>query len=154
MTPKLFAAALLLLLVRGAVFAQQLPLGYPCEILGSNTPENATDCTNQLTPLCFGEKTDRYRTIDGTCNNLKMDRRWGSAGSRFDRLVPRRSLEVMGYPPAFKVRKTNRYLRHARKISILLHSGSDRTYDQFTSMVMQFGQFLDHDITLTPGKLF
>lgn len=60
---------------------------------------------------------------------------------------------MLGYPPKFKVAKSGRYVRHARAISSIVHSGVDSTFDKLTTMVMQVGQFLDHDITLTPGNI-
>ncbi|KAK3711787.1 hypothetical protein RRG08_036993 [Elysia crispata] len=38
-----------------------------------------------------------------------------------------------------------------RSISVLIHDEANFTHDAFTQMVMQWGQFLDHDITDTPS---
>jgi hypothetical protein len=64
-----------------------LPLGYPCEIIGTLRPVNVTSC--RVTPNCSEAATARYRTIDGTCNNIEKDFAWGSTGETFRRLVKR-----------------------------------------------------------------
>ncbi len=56
----------------------------------------------------------------------------------------------MGYPPEFYYRNSGRKLPNARAVSSAIHGGTDRPFRRVTTMVMQFGQFLDHDLTLTP----
>ena len=66
---------------------QILPPGYPCEVIGAATPVNVTACRH--VPDCSGAEVARFRSIDGTCNNLARDVSWGSTGEVFSRLVKR-----------------------------------------------------------------
>ncbi len=59
-----------------------LPLGYPCDGVG-DTATNATRCLKP-DPSCAGAEARRYRTADGTCNNVKNPI-WGAAMARFTR---------------------------------------------------------------------
>ena len=49
----------------------------------------------------------------------------------------------------------NSYLPNARLVSNQAHMERNISFPPYTNMVPQFGQFLDHDISLTPeeGKL-
>ena len=47
-------------------------------------------------------------------------------------------------------RQGNEKLPSARAVSNAIHTASDADTKQFTMMVMQWGQFVDHDITSTP----
>lgn len=44
------------------------------------------DCQNFHNPSCNGKGTKKYRTYDGSCNNMKR-RSWGKALSGFKRLI-------------------------------------------------------------------
>lgn len=88
----------------------------------------------------------RYRTISGRCNNL-ANPEWGSAGQTYRRLL------ANDYQDGKSVPRGGRHpssLPNARWISQKNHPDSDNPDYRFTHMVMQFGQFLDHDLTLTP----
>ncbi|CAL1280045.1 unnamed protein product [Larinioides sclopetarius] len=101
-------------------------------------------CQNQFSFTC--NPTDRYRTFDGTCNNLNHPS-WGMASSCFERLVEpdyadgtaEKRAAVSGNP-----------LPSPRRISLEIHSHMDNPTDYVTHMFMAFGQFLDHDISLSP----
>ncbi|XP_014215502.1 peroxidase-like [Copidosoma floridanum] len=87
----------------------------------------------------------RYRTTDGSCNNLK-ELWWGSAMSPMQRFLPgvyddgiqsvRRSV-------------TGAELPSARQISDRVHEERDVPLTSVTHMLMQWGQFIDHDVTAT-----
>lgn len=104
------------------------------------------DC---LEPKIYCNKCARYRTIDGTCNNLNTNVHWGSINRAFKRYYPSNyddnlSVPTGGNPPTGS-------LPTPRRISNLMHDHNSPPKDKYhTLMVMQLGQFLDHDITFTP----
>ncbi|XP_052896954.1 peroxidasin isoform X1 [Anopheles moucheti] len=101
--------------------------------------------TPNCSDLCFHSK---YRSLDGTCNNYEHPA-WGSSLTGFQRLLPpvyengfnspvgwNRSAVYNGFQPP-----------SARLVSTSLISTSTITPDaRITHMVMQWGQFLDHDL--------
>jgi len=87
-----------------------------------------------------------WRNVDGTCNNLENSL-WGSANSAFQRtLLPQYSDGV--WRP--KVSKAGSPLPSARLISINIVPDVEAPSELDTHNVMQWGQFVDHDITHTP----
>ncbi|CAG9093200.1 unnamed protein product [Plutella xylostella] len=99
-------------------------------------------CPIRGAPKC-PPASKRYRTHDGTCNNLNRPR-WGSTMTPVQRFLtpvysdglqaPRRS--VSGSP-----------LPSAREISSLIHEDQNIEAPGITHLLMQWGQFLDHDVT-------
>lgn len=90
----------------------------------------------------------KFRTIDGSCNNLCNITK-GAAGRpfrRFPGLDP-----ATAYEPGFLPRNTASFgtLGNPRKISRVVFSNVSRNAPNFTHITMTWGQFLDHDITLT-----
>ena len=91
----------------------------------------------------------KYRTFDGSCNNLCNI----SAGAafqphrRFDGLDPPTAYQQPGDQPRINSQDIGE-LPNARKVSSKVFRSLNRTAD-FTHMVMTWGQFLDHDLTLT-----
>lgn len=99
------------------------------------------NCNN----LCFHSK---YRTIDGSCNNLKHHT-WGSSYTGFRRIL--QPIYENGFSQPIGWDKTRLYHGYkkppARLISTKLISTQKITPDdKITHMVMQWGQFLDHDL--------
>jgi len=87
-----------------------------------------------------------YRAADGTCNNLQNPL-WGSQNQAFQRsLLPQYSDGV--WRP--KVSKSGSALPSARLVSINIVPDVDAPSELDTHNVMQWGQFVDHDITHTP----
>ncbi|XP_076292482.1 uncharacterized protein LOC143214865 [Lasioglossum baleicum] len=101
-------------------------------------------CPNRGVPECPPASL-RYRTSDGSCNNLQ-NLWWGSAMSPMSRFLSpvygdgvqsvRRS--ISGSP-----------LPSARDVTRIIHKDSDVPLASVTHMLMQWGQFVDHDITAT-----
>ena len=93
--------------------------------------------------------TSPYRTYSGCCNNL-ADKTLGQANSGFLRLMVneyenKKDLPRGGLNPS--------RLPSPRDISAKVHRVKETKENSIVSlMVMQFGQFLDHDITLTPEQ--
>merc|ERR1712233_153974 len=93
--------------------------------------------------------TEKYRTFDGSCNNPR-DSNFGRTGTPFQRiLLPEYARGTLDLPRRSSVDNTQ--LPSARTISNALSAGSDRADPGNTVLVMQMGQFIDHDITHTPN---
>lgn len=90
--------------------------------------------------------TAKYRSVDGVCNNYDNPK-WGQAETAFVRLLtPDYSDGITG--PRKSSAGTD--LPSARTVSQGVTLIDDKPSGLYTHMVMQWGQFLDHDITLTP----
>ncbi|XP_076623399.1 peroxidasin [Colletes latitarsis] len=99
------------------------------------------NCTN----MCFHNK---YRSIDGSCNNLRHPT-WGSSYTGFHRVL--QPIYENGFSTPVGWEKGRRYYGYpkpaARLISTTLVTTHNITPDErITHMVMQWGQFLDHDL--------
>lgn len=93
-------------------------------------------------PAC---RKDKYRTIDGSCNNLEHPL-WGMSHTSFIRIVPPDYADGLN-----ELRKAGdgSVLPGAREVSITLATDVDLPDVKFALFVMQWGQFIDHDLTLT-----
>ncbi|XP_041772319.1 peroxidasin isoform X2 [Anopheles merus] len=101
--------------------------------------------TPNCSDLCFHSK---YRSLDGTCNNYKHPA-WGSSLTGFQRLLPPVYENGFNSPIGWNRSAVyNGYRKpSARLVSTSLISTSTITPDdRITHMVMQWGQFLDHDL--------
>ena len=99
------------------------------------------NCNN----MCFHGK---YRTIDGSCNNLRYPTR-GSSYTGFRRIL--QPIYENGFSQPIGWEKGRLYYGYpkppARLVSTTLISTHTITSDdEITHMVMQWGQFLDHDL--------
>lgn len=102
-----------------------------------------------LEQFCIREpscKQSKYRTFDGSCNNLQRPL-WGKANTAFERLLPPEYGDGIHEPRTKSV--TGAQLPSARVVSFTLTRTSSVPDPKHTLMVMQWGQFLDHDLTLT-----
>ena len=101
-------------------------------------------CESELHIYC---KPSRYRTADGSCNNLRYPT-WGKSFTCFQRLLPPAYSDGQSAP---RVSVTGYPLPNPRLLSAVVHR--DLNYPAtYTHMVMQFGRFFAHDITFTPSS--
>ncbi len=107
------------------------------ELSGCKEHNRITDCSS-----CFHRK---YRTIDGSCNNLDHPL-WGVSETPFLRLMPAEYEDGIGLPVGWSQPKPSARLISQRIIATKQVSPST----QYTLMLMQVGQFLDHDIDIAP----
>ncbi|XP_048519800.1 uncharacterized protein LOC109542192 [Dendroctonus ponderosae] len=88
-----------------------------------------------------------YRSYSGYCNNLKNPKHGQSLGT-FNRLLP--SAYDDGISKPRQIGATGVHLPNPRMISRSIHPDISNLHKRYTLMVMQFAQFLDHDLTFTP----
>ncbi len=95
-----------------------------------------------MTPKCTVE---RYRSVDGLCNNLNMPH-WGAAMHGHHRFLPPDYADGISSPRA----ASNGYpLPSARLVSTSMHQGEEKHDHAVTMMLVAWGQYIDHDITLS-----
>lgn len=88
---------------------------------------------------------DRYRTYDGSCNNLRHTA-WGKSNTPYTRLLPPDYEDGVS-----EIRKTGingLTLPNPRTVSLATIRWSEKADTKTTVMLMQWGQFIDHDLSL------
>ena len=105
-----------------------------------------TNCEASLAKRLLCLQYGKYRTFDGTCNNLCNI----TCGATF---TPHRRFLPSAYEPSFQPRQFSTFtaglpLKNARQVSKKVFRSTDVQAD-FTHITMTWGQFLDHDLTLT-----
>ncbi|XP_026844579.1 uncharacterized protein LOC6588808 [Drosophila persimilis] len=88
-----------------------------------------------------------FRTLSGRCNNLRNPN-WGKSLTTFSRLLPAQYEDGISAPRVTGV--TGTPLPNPRTISTTIHPDISNLHTRYSLMVMQFAQFVDHDLTLTP----
>lgn len=93
----------------------------------------------------------RFRRINGRCNNLE-NRLWGSVGDKFLRLEPADYGDCVS---SLRRAENGDELPNARNVSRFIHGSNDCSNPDnnvLTHLTMNFGQFMDHDITLAEAQ--
>ncbi|XP_075032781.1 peroxidasin homolog [Mixophyes fleayi] len=113
---------------------------------------NVSGCTAQrqvpnCSDICFHQ---RYRTHDGTCNNLQHPT-WGASLTAFQRLLKPKYQNGFNLPRGLGASESGVLpLPLPRLVSTTMIGTETITADsQYTHMLMQWGQFLDHDLDQT-----
>ncbi|XP_036148633.1 peroxidase [Monomorium pharaonis] len=116
-----------------------------------NSIQNTSDgvhqqikCGDTFPQIC---ENSRYRSYDGSCNNLQNPT-WGLANTRYGRLIrPRYSDGIRA--PSGSIIGTD--LPLARAVSYTMFPNSDVDDVMWTLVAMQYGQVVAHDIGLIDG---
>ena len=112
------------------------------DLSGCHRHKRRAKCNNQ----CL-----KYRSIDGTCNNI-IDSRKGSANTPLKRLLPATYENGFSTPRGWNTSLLyNGYkLPPPRQVSTqLIRTNETSNDDRYSHMLMQWGQFIDHDISHT-----
>ena len=115
--------------------------------------ETNSECSSQTTPTCSMLDL-HYRTADGTCNNFFFPLN-GAAGSPLARLLPANYEDGISAPVGQQQLLEGKSFRptwpSARYVSSrVIQSMPVRNTTGTTHMVMQWGQFVDHDLDISP----
>lgn len=89
----------------------------------------------------------KYRSTDGSCNNLQHQQ-WGSPGTALQRILPPKYGDGINSPRTHA--DSGRPLPSTRMVSVHFAQDKDVPSDNYTLILMQWGQFVDHDVTHTP----
>ncbi|KAK9306660.1 hypothetical protein QLX08_002738 [Tetragonisca angustula] len=95
-----------------------------------------------------GCEESRYRTFDGSCNNL-YNPTWGMANTTYGRLLPPRYGNGLNSPPNSV---TGSELPLSRLVSYTLFPDNDVDDPIWTLVAMQYGQIITHDMSLAAGN--
>ncbi|XP_044731417.1 peroxidase [Chrysoperla carnea] len=95
-------------------------------------------------PACL---KSRYRTYDGSCNNLRNPI-WGTTNSSYVRLLPAKYGDGISTPTD----AGNQDYPLPRIVSIVLFPTGERQDPKWTLAAMQYGQIITHDMAMIAGS--
>ena len=150
----LYSFLLGILLIIGAYEMGQVSSLITRDFLDTLALPDSDNCDSLTTRLICSRVP--YRMFDGTCNNLCNTSR-GSIGTplvRLETLDEPTAYETDDFEPRSSSSIQGKLLPNARRIAnVVFESNStanvNGTAPPFTHLVMTWGQFIDHDITLT-----
>jgi peroxidase len=91
----------------------------------------------------------KYRRVDGLCNNLENPT-WGATMTPFQRLIGPLYSDSINQP---RISVTGHDLPPSRVVSRTIHPDEGYHDHAGTVMIVAWGQFMDHDLTLTGTPL-
>uniref|UniRef100_A0A8C7Z8F6 Eosinophil peroxidase n=1 Tax=Oryzias sinensis TaxID=183150 RepID=A0A8C7Z8F6_9TELE len=121
-----------------------------------NVIAKLTGCATQIRPPSCKDISKSFRTAASSCNNLKNPR-WGSSNIPFLRWLPAEYEDDLTSPKGWTsdLRVNYHLLPLVREVSnrILATTNEDVESDPlYSHLVTIFGQWTDHDLTLTPNS--
>ncbi|KAJ8926678.1 hypothetical protein NQ314_020927 [Rhamnusium bicolor] len=115
--------------------------------IGALIPEQTFDVNLQCDDSGPCDSTSPFRTYTGHCNNLRHPN-YGKSLTTFNRLLPSVYDDGISKPRSIGV--TGSVLPNPRIVSRVIHPDISNLHGRYTLMTMQYAQFLDHDLTMTP----
>lgn len=117
----------------------------------ANTDFENTVLENECPAAPFCNRKARYRTIDGSCNNLQNPL-FGKSLTPLQRILDNDYADGLMLP---RVDARGQELPSARFVSTTTRFNQVNEDPNFTALLMAFGQFLDHDLDHVPirGKM-
>ncbi|KAL7044613.1 hypothetical protein ACKWTF_002002 [Chironomus riparius] len=112
---------------------------------GTISPVTLEPQCEDLTAPC--DTKTPFRTLTGYCNNLRNPT-LGQSLTVFARLLPSQYDDGVSKPRSISTNGSP--LPNPRVVSTLIHPDISNLHTRYSLMVMQFAQFLDHDLTMTP----
>ena len=107
---------------------------------------------NWLLSMCIRKRSDEFflscRSYSGRCNNLEYPEKGGSF-TELGRILPSEYNDRVSMPRSRSF-ILGQPLPNPRYVSEKLHERLDSPDREFSLMLMQWGQFIDHDMSLTP----
>ncbi|XP_018392669.1 PREDICTED: peroxidase-like isoform X2 [Cyphomyrmex costatus] len=91
----------------------------------------------------------KYRSIDGTCNNIENPS-WGSAMTAYTRVLFSQYFDGIQEPR--RVGHSKKPLPSPRLVSATLSTANDQSDASRTLAVMEWSQFISHDMAYTPVR--
>ncbi|XP_012141528.2 salivary peroxidase/catechol oxidase isoform X2 [Megachile rotundata] len=107
----------------------------------------SSSCSASQTMVC--NPRAKYRSIDGTCNNVENPT-WGSAMTAYTRILFPQYFDGIQEPR--RMGRTKKPLPGARTVSVALSTPNDLSDVSRTLTVMQWGQFIANDMSYTPVR--
>ncbi|XP_014475720.1 PREDICTED: peroxidase-like isoform X2 [Dinoponera quadriceps] len=95
------------------------------------------------------DEGSRYRSIDGSCNNIENPS-WGSAMTAYTRVLFSQYFDGIQEPR--RVGQTKKPLPSPRLVSAALTTANDQSDASRTLAVMEWSQFIAHDMAHTPVR--
>lgn len=114
-------------------------------VSGTISPITLEPQCEDLTAPC--DTNTPFRTFTGYCNNLRNPA-LGQSLTTFARLLPSVYEDGVSRPRATAT--NGQPLPNPRTVSTLIHPDISNLHTRYSLMLMQYAQFLDHDITMTP----
>ncbi|XP_050540461.1 peroxidase-like isoform X2 [Daktulosphaira vitifoliae] len=118
---------------------------YPV-VYSSQSPQSNGDYYRTCAPRVRCDPNSKYRTFNGSCNNLDHAL-WGSTNTPHLRLV---DAVYSGGEREFRRQSNGAPLPGPRELQLCLLTENNDIYDDYNVHLMQWGQFVAHDITLLP----